>query len=134
MLDREEERAKERASELDRRLMQFSSDIAREQQQTSDAEAAVLRLETEDADLKEEIKLRVEKRSGVDERVAQAEAERLFAELTTALAALTAQRSQLEANLRSHRDRLARLDQDIAEVQTEEHKLAQETGDVGDLA
>ena len=139
MLDREEERAKERASELDRRLMQFSSDIAREQQQTSDAEAAVLRLETEDADLKEEIKLRVEKRSGVDERVAQAEAtladaERLFAELTTALAALTAQRSQLEANLRSHRDRLARLDQDIAEVQTEEHKLAQETGDIGDLA
>src|SRR5712672_3630888 len=89
MLDREEERAKERASELDRRLMQFSSDIAREQQQTSDAEAAVLRLETEDAELKEEILLRVEKRSGVDERVAQAEetladAERQFAELTTA--------------------------------------------------
>ena len=52
--------------------MQFSADIAREQQQTSDAEAAVLRLDTEDAELKEEIKLRVEKRSGVDERVAQA--------------------------------------------------------------
>src|SRR5215470_20024521 len=98
MLDREEERAKERAAELDRRLMQFSSDIAREQQQISDAEAAMLRLETEDAELKEEIKLRVEKRSGVDERVAEAEAtladaERLFSELTNELAALTAQRS-----------------------------------------
>jgi chromosome segregation protein len=139
MLDREEARAKERASELDRRLMQFSADIAREQQQTSDAEAAVLRLETEDAELKEEIRLRVEKQSGVDERVAQAEetladAERLFSELTTALAALTAQRGQLEANVRAHRDRLARLDQDIAEVQTEEQKLAQETGGMGDLA
>jgi chromosome segregation protein len=139
MLDREEARAKERASELDRRLMQFSADIAREQQQTSDAEAAVLRLETEDAELKEEIKLRVEKQSGVDERVAQAEetladAEQRFSELTTALAALTAQRGQLEANVRSHRDRLARLDQDIAEVQTEEQKLAQETGGMGDLA
>jgi chromosome segregation protein len=139
MLDREEARAKERASELDRRLMQFSADIAREQQQTSDAEAAVLRLETEDAELKEEIKLRVEKQSGVDERVAQAEetladAERRFSELTTALAALTAQRGQLEANVRSHRDRLARLDQDIAEVQTEEQRLAQETGGMGDLA
>jgi chromosome segregation protein len=139
MLDREEARAKERASELDRRLMQFSSDIAREQQQASDANAAVLRLDVEDAEIKEEIKLRVEKRSGVDERVAQAEetladAERLFSELTTALAALTAQRSQLEANVRSHRDRLSRLDQDIADVQAEEQKLQQETGAIGDLA
>ena len=36
--------------------------------------------------------------------------------------------------MRSHRDRLARLDQDIANVQAEEQKLAQETGDLGDLA
>jgi len=71
MLDREEARAKERASELDRRLMQFSSDIGREQQQASDADAAVLRLDVEDAEIKEEILLRVEKRSGVDERVEQ---------------------------------------------------------------
>src|SRR5712671_5435542 len=87
MLDREETRAKERAAELDRRLTQFSADIAREQQQTSDAEAAVLRLDTEDAEIKEEIKSRVEKRSGVDERVSEAEAtlaaaERMFSELT----------------------------------------------------
>jgi len=40
-LDREEERAKERVAELDRRLMQFSADIAREQQQSSDAEVAL---------------------------------------------------------------------------------------------
>jgi chromosome segregation protein len=139
MLDREEARAKERASELDRRLMQFSSDIGREQQQASDADAAVLRLDIEDAEIKEEILLRVEKRGGVDERVAQteetlADAERLFSELTTALAALTAQRSQLEANVRSHRDRLSRLDQEIADVQAEEHKLQQETSAIGDLA
>ena len=67
-LDREEERAKERVAELDRRLTQFSADIAREQQQTSDAEVALQRLDAEDAELKEEIKSRVEKRSGVDER------------------------------------------------------------------
>src|SRR5205823_7347447 len=96
-LDREEERARERVAELDRRLTQFSADIAREQQQTSDAEIALLRLDNEDAELKEEIKSRVEKRSGLDERVAAAEttladAERLFTELTTALADLTAQR------------------------------------------
>ncbi|MEA2830395.1 MAG: chromosome segregation protein, partial [Bradyrhizobium sp.] len=137
-LDREEERAKERVAELDRRLTQFSADIAREQQQTSDAEVALQRLDTEDTELKDEIKSRVEKRSGVDERVSDAEttlaaAERLFAELTTVLADLTAKRNQLEGNVRTHRDRLARLDQEIANVEREEQKLAQDTSGLGDL-
>ena len=138
LLDREEQRAKERVAELDRRLQQFAADIAREQQQTSDAEIALQRLDTEDAELKEEIKSRVEKRSGVDERVAEAEAtlsaaERMFGELTTALADLTARRNQLEAGVRTHRDRLARLDQEIASVQADEQKLSDETGNLGDL-
>jgi chromosome segregation protein len=137
-LDREEERAKERVAELDRRLTQFSADIGREQQQTSDAEVALQRLDTEDSELKEEIKSRVEKRSGVDERVSEAEAtlaaaERMFGELTTVLADLTARRNQLEAGVRTHRDRLARLDQELANVQADEQKLAQETGNLGDL-
>ena len=137
-LDREEERAKERVAELDRRLTQFAADIAREQQQTSDAEIALQRLDTEDAELKEEIKSRVEKRSGADERVSEAEAtlsaaERMFGELTTALADLTAKRNQLEAGVRTHRDRLARLDQEIASVQADEQKLSDETGNLGDL-
>lgn len=138
LLDREEERAKERVAELDRRLTQFSSDIAREQQQTSDAEVALQRLDTEDTELKEEIKSRVEKRSGVDERVSEAETtlasvERLFTELTTVLADLTAKRTQLEAGVRTHRDRLAKLDSDIANVASEEQRLAQETSGFGDL-
>ena len=47
---------------------------------------------------------------------------------------MTAKRTQFEANVRSHRDRLARLDHDIANVQADEQKLAQETGALGDLA
>src|SRR6266481_4444424 len=52
------------------------------------AAAALRRLDAEDSELKDEIKTRVEKRSGVDQRVSEAEttlaaAERLFAELTT---------------------------------------------------
>ncbi|QPF86349.1 chromosome segregation protein SMC [Bradyrhizobium genosp. L] len=138
LLDREEQRAKERVGELDRRLTQFAQDIAREQQQTSDADVALLRLDTEDAELKEEIKTRVEKRSGVDERVAEAEGilaatESQFTSLTTQLADLTARRNQLETGVRTHRDRLARLDQEIASVQAEEEKLAQETGGLGDI-
>ena len=138
-LDREEERAKERVAELDRRLTQFSADIGREQQQTMDAETALQRLGVEDSELKDEIKSRVEKRSGVDERVSEAEvtladAEKLFTELTTALADLTAKRRQLEAGVRSHQERLARLDQEIASVRSDEEKLAQETSGLGDLA
>jgi chromosome segregation protein len=63
-----------------------------------------------------------------------AAAERLFAELTTVLADLTAKRHQLEESVRSHRDRLARLDSDIANVGSEEQKLAQQTSGLGDLS
>jgi chromosome segregation protein len=138
LLDREEERATERVSELERRLTQFSADIEREVRQSSDADIALERLDTEDALLKDEIKARVEKRSGADERVAEAEAtlaaaERTFSELTTALADLTAKRNQLEANVRTHQNRVARLVQDIANVEAEIEKLAQETGAFGDL-
>ncbi|WP_438275358.1 chromosome segregation protein SMC [Nitrobacter sp.] len=137
-LDREEERAKERAAELDRRLTQLASDIEREQRQSSDADDALRRLEAEDTELKEEIKSRVETRSGVDERAAQAEAtlaatEAKFAELTRALADLTAKRNQLESNVRTHRDRLARIDQQITDVQRETEALTQQTSGFGDL-
>jgi chromosome segregation protein len=138
MLDREERRAAERVAELDRRLTQFVSDVEREQRQSSDAEVALQRLDTEDALLKDEIKSRVDKRSGAEERVSEAEAtlaaaERMFAELTTTLADLTAKRNQLQANVRTHRDRLARLDQETANVMFEVEKLAQQTIGLGDL-
>ena len=137
-LDREEERAKERVAELDRRLTQFSADIEREQTQNIDADAALARLETEDVELKEEIKSRVEQRSGVDERVSEAEAvlaaaERTFTELTTALADLTARRKQFEANVRTHRERVARLDHEIATVNADIDQLAAQTSGFGDI-
>lgn len=138
-LDREEQRAKERVAELDRRLTQFTADVEREQRQMSDADVALQRLDAEEATLKEDIKSHVEKRSGADERVAEAQAtltaaERTFSELTTALADLTAKRTQFEANVRTHQGRLARIDQDIANVRRDVEKLDAETGSHGDLA
>lgn len=138
LLDREEQRAKDRMAELDRRLVQFSSDIEREQRQSSDADVALQRLDAEDATLKDEIKARVERRSGVDERVAEAEAtltqsEATFAELTTALADLTARRNAFETTIRTQRDRIARLDHEIAQVESETAKLNQATGGLGDV-
>ena len=138
-LDREEARARERMGELERRLSQFSADIEREQRLSSDADVALTRLDAEDAALKDEIKAKVEMRSGADTRVAEAEAtladaEKVFSELTTALAALTAQRSSLEANVRTHQDRVGRLDQEIGNVEAEIARLAQATEGFGDLA
>ncbi len=125
-------------TELERRLTQFGADIEREQRQSSDADVALERLDAEDAVLKDDIRARVDKRSGADERVSEAEAtlaaaERTFSELTTALADLTAKRNQLEANVRTHQSRVARLDQDIANVEAEIAKLAQETSAFGDI-
>lgn len=138
LLDREEERAKERVNELDRRLTQFAADIEREQRQLSDADIALGRLDSEDGILKDEIKSRVEKRSGMDARVAEAEAtltaaERTFSELTTALADLAAKRNQIETNVRTHRDRIAKLDQEIAGVTGDVAKLTTETSGFGDI-
>ena len=138
MLDREEARARERMGELERRLSQFSADVEREQRLSSDADVALTRLDAEDAALKDEIKAKVELRSGADTRVSEAEAtlaeaEKVFSELTTALAALTAQRNSLEANVRTHRERVARLDQEISGVEGEIGRLAQATDAFGDL-
>ena len=138
-LDREEARARERMGELDRRLSQFAADSEREQRLSSDADVALTRLDAEDVALREEIKAKVELRSGADTRVTEAEAtlaeaEKVFSELTTALAALTAQRNSLEGNVRTHRSRVARLDQEIANVEAETARLTQATGGLGDLA
>jgi len=64
---------KERVAELDRRLTQSRPISRAEQQQTSDAEVALQRLDAEDTELKDEIRTRIEKRSGVDERASEAE-------------------------------------------------------------
>jgi chromosome segregation protein len=138
LLNSEEQRAKERTAELDRRLTQFASDVEREQRQLSDADVAVQRLDSEETVLKDEIRSRSDKRSGADAKVADADAtlaaaERTFSELTTALADLTARRKQFENNVKTHRDRLARVEQDIANVQRDVAKLDVETGSLGDL-
>ena len=138
-LDEEEVRARNRLGELDRRLTQFDADGLQEGHRlVSDADIALERLDGEETQLKDDIRSRVDQRSGVDERVKEAEAalaaaEQVFGELTTTLADLTARRRQIETNLRTHRDRVARLDQEIANVEAESARLAQATQGLGDL-
>ena len=137
-LDREEVRANERVAELDRRLTQFAADAEREQQQSSDADVALERLEEEDATIREEILSRVEMRSGADERLSEAEtivaaAERTFSELTTVHADLSAKRNQLQNSVRSHTDKLSRINQEVGNVNAEIDKLTAQTSGFGDI-
>ena len=123
-LDREEKRAKDRIAELDLRLVQFAADGEREKKLATDAEAALARLAAEEATLRQEAAESAGRRSGVDAKVAAADgelnaAEKIFSDLTTALADLTAQRNRFENAAREHGERVARVTAEIAEIERE---------------
>ncbi|MEA2871564.1 MAG: chromosome segregation protein, partial [Hyphomicrobiales bacterium] len=123
-LDREEARVNERIVELDRRLVQLVQDIAREQRQQADAEAALERLGVEEAGLTQDGAGVAEREASVAARVADAEGalggiEKTFSELTGALADLVARRNQLERAVSEHSVRLMRLEGQIGEVESE---------------
>ncbi len=132
-LDREEARANERIAELDRRLVQLGEDAAREQRLKADAEAALARLGEEDAALAREADEAGERQRAVAEGVGTAEAalaacEKTFADITGALADLTARRNQLERAVREHSERLVRLEGQIGEVESELASLDRPSG------
>ena len=121
--------ARKRAStsaslELDRRLAQLVEDIAREQRQQADAEAALERLAGEEAGLAQDGAGVAEREAEVAARVSAAETalaaiEKTFSELTGALADLVARRNQLERAVSEHSVRLMRLEAQIGEVENE---------------
>jgi chromosome segregation protein len=120
-LEREEARAKERISELDRRIEQFSADLGRERALAADAETALGRLDAEETALKAAAQEGDARLAGVNQRVAAADAalsvsEKSFAELTGALADLAARRNQLQTALREHEQRAARLEAELINI------------------
>jgi chromosome segregation protein len=121
-LEREEARARDRIGELDRRLEQFAADLARERTLAADTEAALDRLAAEEKTLKADAQASSAHLSGVNERVAKADAtlaasEKSFAELTGALADLTARRNQLQAAVREHEERAGRLAAELVNIE-----------------
>src|SRR5689334_11536040 len=100
-LDREETRAKDRIVELDLRLVQFAADTEREQRLAVDAEQAIARLAAEEETIRIEARESAGRRSGVNAKVSEADAglgaaEKVFTDLTTALADLSAHRNRFE--------------------------------------
>src|SRR5436853_124687 len=99
-------------------------DIAREQRQQADAEAALERLASEEAALAQDGTGMAEREAEVAARVSAAEValgaiEKTFGELTGALADLVARRNQLERAISEHSVRLMRLEGQIGEVENE---------------
>jgi chromosome segregation protein len=138
-LEQEETRAKNRMAELDHRLIQLTGDVEREQRLAADAEAALARLSTEETSLRADLQASMENRTGANERVTAADttlaqAEQSFGTLTGTLAELTAHRSQLEAAVRTHSERLAKLDSEIASVSIELAQLTDSENGTVDLA
>jgi chromosome segregation protein len=132
-LDREEARANERIADLDRRLIQLGEDAGRERRLAADAQAALDRLDREDAALTGDGEATAGRQQAVAERVGAAEAalaagEKTFADLTGALADLTARRNQLERAVREHSERLIRLEGQIGEVESELASLDHPSG------
>ncbi|MBX6328306.1 MAG: chromosome segregation protein SMC [Pseudolabrys sp.] len=132
-LDREEQRAKDRLAELDMRRRQFAADIERERALAADAETALARIAAEEETIRRHAHEQAARRSGVDAKVAEADAslhaaEKVFADLTAALADRTAQRQRFENALREQDERLARLADEIAAI---EHELTTLHGDAG---
>jgi chromosome segregation protein len=128
-LEREETRAKERMAELDLRLVQLAEDVERERQRAGDAQAALDRLSGEETALKAEAQEAATRRSGIDQRLAAADAvlgqtEKRFSELTGTLADLAAKRNQLQNISRDQSERAAKLGREITEVEAEYAKLA----------
>jgi chromosome segregation protein len=137
-LEQEETRAKNRMAELDQRLIQLTGDVEREQRLAADAEAALARLATEEDSLRADLHTSMENRTGANERVTDADtvlaqAEQSFGTLTGTLAELTARRSQLKAAVRTHSERLAKLDFEITSVNAELRQLADNDNGTVDL-
>jgi chromosome segregation protein len=138
-LEREEQRAKDRIVELETRLVQFTADAERERRLIADAETALARLNTEADTLRREAQDNATRRSGIDTQVTAADrelgaAEKVFSELTSALADLTARRGQLEVAVRDHRERGARHANEIAQVERELGELKAAEANGPDLA
>jgi chromosome segregation protein len=138
-LDAEEARAKDRIAEIERRLVQFEEDMARERALVADAEAALARLAQEEEMLWREVQASAARRAGTDERAAESDrvvaaAEKAFGELTSALADLTARRNQLTAAAREQTERIKRIESEIANVEAGLAAAAQSRPDLSVLA
>jgi chromosome segregation protein len=138
-LDREEARAKARTEDLDRRLVQLAQDLERERALATDATASIARLEDEERSLAGAPETDAASEAAARERLAAAQtavaaSEQASDRVTAALADLSAQRGQLEGALRELDQRIARLNDEIGELERDEFAIdAARNGSIDEL-
>ena len=126
-LDGEERRAKGRAAELEHRIAQTASDVAREATLIEDAAGALARLEQEANELAgsgmDEAAIEALRENLADAEAALAIAEKTLAETQDIRAAIEARRAALEAAIREEAARAARLEAEVETVRAERGAL-----------
>ncbi len=121
-LSEEAERVRARQSELEKRLAQFTVDIAREEQMVRDNADVLERLDAEERSLNEENanagEREIETRAEFERADAKLkESEAALAKVTAERAEVSAERAQVERNLRESAERRERLMRQMSDVE-----------------
>ncbi|HEY8578660.1 MAG TPA: chromosome segregation SMC family protein, partial [Beijerinckiaceae bacterium] len=137
-LEGEEQRAKARAAEIERRLAQLDRDLAREKALIDDAAGVLGRLDAESAELDAAAEASEEQDWAAKEQLADAEGrlgecELALAQAQAALADLNAQRGALEQALAGEEQRLRRFETELCGVQRELDDLRAQAGEDEDF-
>ena len=135
-LNEEAERIRARQSELEKRLVQFTSDIAREEQMVRDNADVLARLDAEERSLNEETanagEREIETRAEFERADAKLkESEAALSKVTAERAEASAERAQIERNLRESAERRDRLARQIGDI---ERDLSAVSAQIGALA
>jgi chromosome segregation protein len=138
-LNEEAERIRARQSELEKRLLQFTSDIAREEQMVRDNADVLARLEAEERSLVQENAnagaREIETRAKFEHADAKLrESETALAKVTAERAEASAERAQVERSLRESAERRDRLMRQLSDVDRDLSAVAAQIAALADPA
>jgi chromosome segregation protein len=138
-MEEEAERIRARREELHKRVAQFDADIERERRMVHDNAETLARLDQEDKALKEEEAGASGREAGLKEALEMAAATLAAseAELTAATsgrAQASAERAQIERNLRESGERRDRLERQLADLDRETAEISQRISALADPA
>ncbi|MEK1855298.1 MAG: chromosome segregation protein SMC [Phyllobacterium sp.] len=136
-LNEEAERIRARQTELDKRLIQFTADIAREQQMVRDNADVLARLDTEERSLHEDNanagEREIETRAEFERADAKLkESEAALAKVTAERAEASAERAQIERNVRENAERRDRLSRQMSDVERDLSAVAAQFASLAD--
>ena len=138
-LDREEKQLNDRTADLNKRIEQIRQDEARERQMLVDAEAAIADLDREGEGLAAENEEAAASVRDAGARIAEARtrldaSEAAFQALTAEAAAIKARRNELERSIQDARQKLERLQGQIADTARQKADIEERMKDRADLA